>query len=62
MLDVLEYHINNEKFRNNIIASLMNVYITIIIHYILNVCLQLRLEEVYARNKNKNMIGRGAWI
>ena len=36
MLDVLEYHINNEKFRNNIIASLMNVYITIIIHYIYN--------------------------
>jgi hypothetical protein len=36
MLDVLEYHINNEKFRNNIIASLLNVYITIIIHDIYN--------------------------
>jgi hypothetical protein len=36
MLDVLEYHINNEKFRNNIIASLMNVHITIIIHDIYN--------------------------
>lgn len=32
MLDVLEHHINNENFRNNIIASLMNVHITIIIH------------------------------
>lgn len=32
MLDVLEHHINNENFRNNIIASLMNVHIAIIIH------------------------------